>query len=172
MPFYRFEIDVNAPQPVVVERLRAIVRGKLSFGESFRQSFSLPFSQTEGAPFIGSVQDDSFKMRRNIRYRNSFLPMIRGTIGSYGVATRVSVTMFLHPAVAIFMIFWLGMVASVVVSRPTSSPISWGMLAFGIALPIAGFIPEAIKAKRLISEALSDPVIATLPQSASFGQWR
>jgi hypothetical protein len=170
MPFYRFEIDVTAPPPVVVERLRAIVRGKLSFGESFRQSFS--FNRTYSAPFIGSVQDDSFKLRRNIRYRNSFLPMIRGTITSYGVGTRVSVTMFLQPVVAIFMIFWLGMVASAAVSHPNASPIPWGMLAFGIALSIGGFIPEAIKAKRLILEAISDPAIATLPQSASFGQWR
>ena len=170
MPFYRFEIEVNAPPPVVVERLRAVVRGKLSFRESLRQAF--PFNKAEGAPFIGSVLDDSFKMKRNIRYRNSFLPMIRGRISSYGVSTRVSVTMFLHPAVAIFMIFWLGMLGSVAVSLPTASPIPWGMLAFGIALPVGGFIPEAIKAKRLIVEAVSDPVIATLPQSASFGQWR
>lgn len=170
MPFYRFEIEVNAPPPVVVERLRAIVRGKLSFWESVRQSF--PFNQADGAPFIGSVQEDSFKLRRNIRYRNSFLPMIRGTIASYGVGTRISVTMFLHPVVAIFMIFWLGMVTWVAVSRPTASPIPWGMLAFGIALTVGGFIPEAIKAKRLISEAVSDPLIATLSQSASFGQWR
>ena len=170
MPFYRFEIDVNAPPPVVVERLRAIVRGKLSFWESVRQSF--PFNQAEGPPFIGSVQDDSFKMRRNIRYRNSFLPMIRGTIASYGVATRVSVTMFLHPIVAIFMIFWLGSIASVAISHPTMSPIPWFMLAFGVALTVGGFIPEAIKAKRLIAEAVSDHAIAALPQSASFGQWR
>lgn len=170
MPFYRFEIEVNAPPPAVVERLRRIVRGKLSFRESLRQSF--PFNQAEGALFIGSVMDDCFKMRRNIRYRNSFLPIIRGRIASYGVGTRVSVTMFLHPIVAIFMIFWLGMIASVAVSHPTASPIQWGMLAFGIALSVGGFIPEVIKARRLISEAISDPVIATLQQSASFGQWR
>jgi hypothetical protein len=170
MPFYRFEIEVNAQPPAVVERLRAIVRGKLSFRESLRQAF--PFNKAEGAPFIGSVLDDSFKMRRNIRYRNSFLPMIRGRISSYGVGTRVSVTMFLHPVVVIFMIFWLGMVASVAFSYPTLSPIPWGMLAFGIALPVGGFIPEAIKAKRLITEAVSDPAISTLPQSASFGHWR
>jgi hypothetical protein len=170
MPFYRFEIEVNAPPPVVVERLRTIVRAKLSFRESLRQSF--PFNRAEGAPFIGSVQDDSFKMKRNIRYRNSFLPMIRGTISSYGVGTRVSMTMFLHPAVAIFMIFWLSMVGSVAVSHPTVSPIPWGMLAFGLAISVGGFIPEAIKAKRLILEAISEPVIASLPQSASFGQWR
>ena len=170
MPFYRFEMEVNAQPPAVVERLRLIVRGKLSFRESFRQS--LPFNRAEGAPFIGSVLDDSFKMQRNIRYRNSFLPMIRGRIAPYGVGTRVSVTMFLHPVVVIFMIFWLSMVASVAFSHPTLSLIPWGMLAFGIALPVGGFIPEAVKAKRLIVEALSAPVISPLPQSASFGQWR
>jgi hypothetical protein len=170
MPFYRFEIEVNAQPPAVVERLRVIVRGKLSFREAIRQSF--PFNRAEGAPFIGLVQDDSFKMQRNIRYRNSFLPMIRGKISSYGVGTRVSVTMFLHPVVVVFMIFWLGMLGSVAASLPTLSPIPWGMLAFGVVLPVGGFIPEAIKAKRLITEAVSDPAISTLPQSASFGHWR
>jgi hypothetical protein len=80
--------------------------------------------------------------------------------------------MFLHPIVVMFMIFWLGTIASVAFSHPALSPIPWGMLAFGIALPMGGFIPEAIKAKRLIVEAIRDPVISTLPQSASFGQWR
>lgn len=170
MPFYRFEIELSAPPPVIAERLRAVVRSRLSFKEAFRQSF--PFNRAEGPPFIGSVQENSFKMKRNIAYRNSFLPMIRGTISSYGVGTRVAVTMFLHPIVAIFLIFWLGTIASVAVSHPTMSWIPWGMLAFGIALSVGGFIPEAIKAKGLIVRAVSEPPLAATPETATFHKWR
>lgn len=71
MPFYRFQIDVNALPQVVVERLRPIVRAKLTCRESFRRMW--PFCGQVTAPFIGSVSDESFKIRRDILYHNSFL---------------------------------------------------------------------------------------------------
>ncbi len=71
--------------------------------------------------------------------------------------------MFIHPLVAVFMIFWLGVVAFGAVSaRGTSSLIPLGMLIFGIALTVGSFIPEAIKAKRMISDAITDPAAPTL----------
>lgn len=161
MPFYRFHIDVDVPPQVVVERLRSIVRDRPTWRESFRRM--RPFGNQVTAPFIGSVFDESFKLRRDILYRNSFLPMIWGHIMPNGVGARVSVTMFIHPLVAVFMIFWLGVVAFGAVSaRGTSSLIPLGMLIFGIALTVGSFIPEAIKAKRMISDAITDPAAPTL----------
>jgi hypothetical protein len=155
VPFYRFEIDVDAPPPVVVERLRSIVRDKPTFMESLRQIW--PFGNPAGAPFIGCVQEESFKIRRDIRYRNSFLPMIWGRVTPNGVGARVYVTMFIHPLVALFMIFWLGMVGYGALSIPSaSSLIPGGMFIFGVALTVGAFIPEAIKAKRLISDAVTN----------------
>jgi hypothetical protein len=37
-----------------------------------------------GKPFCGEVNDDSFKIQRVIWYRNSFLPVITGTITAKG----------------------------------------------------------------------------------------
>lgn len=165
MPFYRFEIDVDFPPPVVVERLRSIVRDKRTFRESLSRMWL--FGNTEGAPFIGSVQDGSFKIRRDIRYRNSFLPIIWGRVLPNGVGTRVFVTMLLHPLVLLFMIFWLGSVGYAVVSVPSgSSMIPILMFIFGIAITLGGFIPEAIKAKRLISDAVTNSAAGTLPGQA------
>jgi hypothetical protein len=45
-----------------------------------------------GPPFIGSVQDHSFRIRRDIRYRNSFLPLVWGHIVPTPTGTRVIVT--------------------------------------------------------------------------------
>jgi hypothetical protein len=83
VPFCRFQIDVDAPPQVVVERLRSIVRDKPTFGESLRRMW--PFGNPLGAPFMGSVQDESLKFRRDIRYRNSFLPMNWGRVTPNGV---------------------------------------------------------------------------------------
>jgi hypothetical protein len=166
VPFYRFEIDVDASPQVVVERLRSIVRDKLPFGESLRRMW--PFANPLGAPFLGSVQDESFKFRRDIRYRNSFLPMIWGRVTPNVVGARVYVTMFIHPLVALFMIFWLGIAGHGAVSVPSaSSVIPGGMFAFGIALTVGAFIPEAIKAKRLISDAVTNSAAGALPGTAT-----
>jgi hypothetical protein len=107
-------------------------------------------------PFIGTVYEDSFRVRRDIRYRNSFLPMVWGRLESIPSGTRVFVTMFIHPLVALFMVFWLGMVAHWASRSSPGSFIVWGMFAFGIVLTAAGFFPEAIKAKNLITKAVQD----------------
>jgi len=49
----------------------------------------------------------TFHMRRDIRYRNSFLPRVHGHVMFDPVGTRVRVTMRLHPVAAGFVLFWL-----------------------------------------------------------------
>jgi hypothetical protein len=167
MPFYRFQIDVDAPPQVVAERLKSIVRDKPTFRESLRRVW--PFGIPVTAPFIGSVDGASFKLQRDIRYRNSFLPMIRGRIMPNGIGTQVSVTMFLHPLVAIFMIFWLSTVAlAAVPTRSASSMIPLIMFVVGVAMPVGGFIPEAIKAQQLIRDAIADSPFAASQGTAAY----
>ena len=149
MPFYRFQIDVNLPSQVVVERLKAIVGDKPSFWGAMTR----PFRGTGTLPFIGTVQEDSFRIQRDISYRNSFLPLVWGRIEPTGTSTRVSVTMFIRPLVAVFMTSWLGMAGNFALSSP-ATPIAWGMVIFGIALTVGAFFPEALKAKRLICNAV------------------
>src|SRR5215471_14027761 len=98
MPFYSFQIDTAFPRQDVVERIRTLINGEKSI-------------PSNPAPFIGSVDRESFKLHRVIRYRNSFLPRISGKIHHSPTGTRVSVTMFMHPFVAVFMAFWLSVVA-------------------------------------------------------------
>ena len=150
VPFYSFNLDVDMPPQAVAERLKSIV------GQTpgFLESMSWRRRDPGGPAFIGTVSDSSFRMRRDIQYRNSFLPLIRGRFGAIGTGTWVSVTMFIHPLVALFVLFWLGMALTFAVSGQTVSPVGWGFFAFGIALTAGGFFPEAMKAKRLISEAL------------------
>jgi len=142
MAVFCFHIDVDAPPHLVTERLRSVVREKGEFGKGF-------------GPFLGSVEEDGFRIRRDISYQNSFLPLIYGRIVRTPTGTRVSIRMFLHPLVAVFVVVGLGSLgARELIGRSASHGAIWGMLAFLIALAAAGFFPEAIKAKRLLSEAV------------------
>jgi hypothetical protein len=66
------------------------------------------------------------------------------------MGARVVVTMFMHPLVLAFMLFWLGMAGRDALKSASSAGL-WGILMFVIALSAAGFIPEVVKAKRLLS---------------------
>jgi hypothetical protein len=81
--------------------------------------------------------------------------MISGRIVQIEPGTRVKVTMYLHPFVGLFMTFWLGAVGHGLLAAPSASrlPLAF-MFLFGIALIAGGFIPEALKAKRLLSAAI------------------
>jgi hypothetical protein len=152
MPLYWFHIDALAPPLVLADRLRSVVQK-----EPESQGFWSTWKPREpvGPPFIGTVQDCSFKLRRDIRRRNSFLPRVKGHIIPTPTGARVDVIMFLHPFTALFMLYWLGLVGYGAWSDTSSSaPILWGMFIFGIALTAGGFFPEAVKAKRLLSAAL------------------
>ncbi len=57
--------------------------------------------------YIGELRGNRFSMRRNISYRNSFLPMITGFIFSDPHGTKITVDMRLHTAVLVFVLIWL-----------------------------------------------------------------
>jgi hypothetical protein len=156
MPIYVFRIDVPFARHVVTERIQSVVREEPPLGQWFRSAGPVV------EPFIGRVQDESFKLRRDIRYRNSFLPLVRGRIVPTATGTRVTVTMFLHPFVALFTVFWLGIAGYGAVTDTSSGLFSWGMFAFGVLLVTGGFFPEAFAAKRILSEALLKPNEASM----------
>ena len=164
MPIYRFHLDVAVPCQIVAKRLRAVVGDEPPFWKSLFTGWR---SKDAGSPpFIGTVYDDSFRVRRDIRYRNSFVPLVWGRFLSTPTGTRVNVIMFIHPLTALFMVFWLGTVGHIALRGASDSPIVWGMFAFGVGLTVWGFAPEAIKAKRLLSEAVQDATADSVQQYA------
>lgn len=171
MPFYRFHVDVDVPPPIAAQRLRAVVQKGPTFWESFRMGWRLRYPS--GPPFIGTVGDESFRMRRDIRGRNSFFPLVWGRLISTPTGTRVSVTMFLHPLVALFMTIWLGIVGRGALADRSGPPVFlWGMFIFGVALIAGGFIHEVITAKRLILLALKGTAVNAAPQAPPLANWR
>src|SRR5580692_4187355 len=106
MPYYSFHLNVPAQPGVVAERIRRIVSPAPTFWETLGSSWKRP--RAPGSAFLGSVENLSFKIRRNIQYRNSFLPIIWGKIVPSPSGSRVNVFMYMHPFSLVFMLVWFG----------------------------------------------------------------
>jgi len=177
MPYYRFNFETPLSLETALARVRAITDDPGNFHSSFFfRSSMVPLIQLlrrmrredEGGPravepaekpsplFWGEVGGDSFRVRRKINYRNSFLPLVRGRIHPVIGGATVSVVMYLHPFVAAFMVFWLS--AAVHFVWHNLSParyMQFGMfLLFPIIFTCGAFFFEALKARRLLEDAL------------------
>jgi hypothetical protein len=159
MPYYRCDLDIPLPPDEVCRRLQSMIGKRPAFLDQLWGAW-----KHTGPPFYGSLDGWNLKMSRNIHYRNSFLPQIKGTVAPTGGGTRLELVMHVHLAVAVFMLIWLFFVISFVAAALTSSArepmmlyVPLGMMLSGIVLPIAGFYPEAFKARRLIASAMSVP---------------
>lgn len=162
MPFYRFHIDSPLHAPIVLMRLRTIMRDKPGFWKLFKESLGNP---PEGSQyFIGKVEGYAFHMQRDIRSRNSFLPQVRGSVNQTITGSRVLITMYLHPFVAVFMLFWLGITGSDALDNFMTNRelietfiIPALMFLLGIAVTAGVFYTEAIKTRRYLEQKLTAP---------------
>src|SRR5262245_5717895 len=117
MPISSFQVDIRVPPQIVAERLRAVVQPS----KFFRMAWS-PLNLSH--PFVGKVRDGSFKIQRDIRGRNSFLPVVWGRMVGTPSGTRLKVIMFIHPLVVIFMAIWFGMAADFAIKDNDLLPVS------------------------------------------------
>ena len=153
LPVDSFEIETTqSPESLVNLLSRHIEPQKL-----FR------FGSRNHKPFQGSLSIDGFIMTRIIHYRNSFLPIIRGTFSPSPWGTKITIKMTLHPLVIAFMTMWLGSVGSMAVALCLaaifSDDVAWpiplaplGMFIFGWALTSGGFWYEARQTKKNLQQ--------------------
>jgi hypothetical protein len=108
-------------------------------------------------PYKGTIEGNSFTIRRRIQYRNSFVPRIHGVIESDFVETVIRVKMRLSIYVMIFMTFWCSVVAIAALgvsivgfAKHSFDPVAfipWGMLLAAYLMTILGFNREKKIAK-------------------------
>jgi hypothetical protein len=159
MPLYRFQVDALLSPGEAMRRLQSLVHPDPGLLRSASGWFGPRVD--DAMPFVGRIEGNVFRIHRRIRYRNSFLPQVLGVVNATPKGTRLSLTMYLHLLVALFILAWLswvGMGALMALAH-------WGtgefriepvaMLVMGIALSVGGFYPEAYKARRLLERALS-----------------
>ena len=106
--------------------------------------------------FNGTVKEDSFKIQRNINYKNSFLPVIIGTIKSSENGTEINIKMRLNLFIKGFMIFWFTFVVLFCIITPFAQfdmpfcLIPYIMLIAGVLLvTIPGRIERTIAKEKL-----------------------
>lgn len=115
------------------------------------------FDSSATKPYEGQIDGASFRIKRIIRYRNSFLPRISGTIVKDFDGTTINVKMKLHPLVMVFICFWCGSVglAGITImaislrnaSYEPASLIPFGMFIFAYGLTMGCFKYESNKSK-------------------------
>jgi hypothetical protein len=115
-------------------------------------------------PFWGKVDVNGFHLMRRTWYKHSFRPMLSGRFEESPTGTTIRVTMTLHPLVAAFMLFWLGMVglfgaigllAAICSGKWEIGAVCGGMFVFGLGMTYGGYWLEAPRAKRLLVEILA-----------------
>lgn len=154
LPFESLTIATDLTFAEVLQKLDEIVEPPKTWRMALR------FQKTR-KPYEGTISGNTFKIGRNINYKNSFLPIITGEIHPQPSGCSVKIKMNLHIVVMVFMILWLwtpgsiGMLALVVwlfdrSVGPIFLPL-FAMCIFGWSLCLFGFKMESQKSVKFFS---------------------
>lgn len=155
LPWRRFEIDTHLTPTECTSAIEAIVEPR----KWFRMSWARP-----ARDFEGEVSGLEFSIQRIIRYRNSFLPVISGTILQGLGTTRVRIAMRPNWFALAFWIAWMMVPAAfaafvlmygTVQTQPQTAVVVSIMAVFGYLICVIPFGIEAQKARRILAEVLS-----------------
>jgi hypothetical protein len=159
LPFEKFTLTTKLSATELHNRLSKNVGFNSAFSDLFYKS-------GPEMPYFGKVEAENFKIRRNIRYRNSFLPVISGQVSSFAGKTTIDIKMRLSIYAIVFVSVWLGgvslfcigaLVLSFMRSQVVFLPmigISFAMLIFGCQLTSYGFKKESKISKEFLADLL------------------
>jgi hypothetical protein len=108
--------------------------------------------------FVGRVDSSSFKLRRNIRYRNSFLPVIRGYVMPTATGTDVQVRI-VAPALVVGILPGCAYALAQLVLERTAAHGTDLLIAGSLSLVVIAAVmgdqaSEVRKARRLLQQVL------------------
>lgn len=148
--------------PLLPEEIREVLRQSVEDGPA--GSELRLFKKKTDKPYRGVVNEKGFDILRQINYRNSFQPQIKGQIIPQSPVSLVEVKMRLHPFVLVFMAVWCGilfMSSLGMLARAFSSPVASMasfipvlMLLFGYGLTLFGFKKESRKSIQDLGDIL------------------
>lgn len=161
LPFEKYVLATSLTAEEVLRRVGNSIQAENDYTWSaFRRVYSKPYR--------GAVTGLSFRMIRNINYRNSFLPVIRGRVTSFSGHTEVMINMRPAGLIIVFMSFWLGLTGLVCIGillngilqfreilQNGFSPafiIPFIMFAFGSGLFLYGFKSESNQSKQFLAD--------------------
>ncbi len=147
LPSYSFVLNSHLCAEECKRKIREFSEEK----KTFKLDWKAPVYSKS---YIGFVADGEFEIHRNIAYRNSFLPVIRGKITSQTNGVTISINMRVDSFVSVFMAIWLGftflfcLLVLFIAFKASFSPffiIPFGMVIFGMVLSHGAFNYERKK---------------------------
>ena len=132
------------------------------------ETFAIEFDENDHSNkfFNGKINEDSFEILRDIKYRNSFLPILVGNIVENDNGLVVNINSRYNKFVKIFMFIWFFFVVVACVVFPlinfgNDMPVIFHfvpyiILVFGIILSIIPYRVELGIAKKKLEELLQD----------------
>ncbi|MEN6348273.1 MAG: hypothetical protein ABFD08_02600 [Syntrophomonas sp.] len=136
IPYEKFKIDIDYPSDQVSSRLSSIV-----------EPYKLFRSSSKHKDYEGNIKSNKFSILPIAYYRNSFVPLIEGTIKG----RTVYITIRPKNSSLFFAIF---MVGCAIKFGQTSFLNALEILAFGYILILGGFRFEASDAKDTLIDLL------------------
>lgn len=166
LPFEELLYHSNLTKDELLKQLQNEIEAEKSFGFGAN-------NYSYGKPYIGKIQNNSFEIKRAINYRNSFLPVIKGSIKDDLSGSKIDIKMNLTDLVKIFMIIWLGGVFlaclgvtyTLIFNDSFNSEagffmfIPYLMLLGGIGLVVFGFKAESRKSVKDLERILQAKLI-------------
>lgn len=158
LPFHRFELISPLKPAAALTAMQAVTEPEKAF------RFNWPSSGNDRR-FEGAITGDNFRVRRIIGYRNSFLPVIDGTVHAQASGSRISITMRPFMFVYAFAAIWLFVSLTVL----TTAPLPYGaiigllMAAFLYLMVMAGFWFEASKQEQTLRAIFNARIDTTTP---------
>lgn len=145
-----FTIETRKPKDEILRIIR---------NNTHTTTFIFDFSKDEKY-FAGKIFENSFKILRRIHYKNSFLPLIIGTVEENDCGSTIKIKMRMAIFVTVFLSIWLGgIIAACIIFPFVGAPmpfvlIPYIMLVFGVLIVVIPNKIEAKKAKEKLEELL------------------
>jgi hypothetical protein len=158
LPYERFVIRTRLDPNTVLSRIDGIMERSIGW-------FGLLYAN-EGKPYHGKLEDNRFELNRNIHFRNSFLPVIKGRVNPDVQGSIILVAMRLNFCVMIFLTIWFGglfyglcsglmeiiQAGTFAITGYAFLPL--GLLLFGYLLTMICFKIEAFRSTNFLSDLL------------------
>ncbi|MFB9108450.1 hypothetical protein [Flavobacterium gyeonganense] len=166
LPLEELVYHSNLTKEELIKRVQNEIEAEKSFGFGAN-------NYSYSKPYIGKVYNNSFEIKRAINYRNSFLPVIKGSVQDHLSGSKIHVKMNLTDIVKVFMIIWLGGVFlaclgvtyTLIFDKGFTSEagffmfIPYFMLFFGTIMIVFGFKGESRKSVKDMEEILQAKLI-------------
>jgi hypothetical protein len=166
LPFEELVYHSNLTKEELIKKIQNEIEAEKSFGFGANN-----FSYSK--PYVGKIYNNRFEIKRAINYRNSFLPVIKGTIKDDLSGSKIDIKMNLTDIVKVFMIIWLGGVFlaclgvtyTLIFNNGFTSEaaffmfIPYFMLLFGVIMVVFGFKGESRKSVKDLEEILQAKLI-------------